>query len=155
LASDDFGNESIATLVKAMEDHRDELVLVVAGYSEEMTTFIDANPGLASRFRTTIDFPDYTDDQLLAIFKSMCSDADFSPSDKCIELLRAQLRGVIHDREFGNARFIRNIFETAVVRQAWRLRGVTQPTVDQLRTLEADDLPAQAPIVTEPGKSSV
>jgi len=144
LASDDFGNESIATLVKAMEDHRDELVLIVAGYPEEMSTFIDSNPGLASRLRTTINFPDYTDDELIAIFTSMCRDADFSPTDKCVELLRAQLHGVIHDREFGNARFIRNIFETAVVRQAWRLRGVAQPTVDQLRALEADDLPASA-----------
>jgi len=144
LASDDFGNESIATSVKAMEDHRDELVLVVAGYPEEMATFIDSNPGLSSRLRTTINFPDYTDDELIAIFSSMCRDADFTPTDKCVDLLRAQLHGVIHDREFGNARFIRNIFETAVVRQAWRLRGVAHPTVDQLRALEADDLPASA-----------
>jgi SpoVK/Ycf46/Vps4 family AAA+-type ATPase len=145
LASDDFGKESIATLVKAIEDHRDELVLIVAGYPEEMATFIDSNPGLSSRLRTTISFPDYTDDELLAIFTSMCGNADFSPTVECMDLLRAQLQGVVHDREFGNARFVRNIFETAVVRQAWRLRGVTHPTLDQLRVLEADDLPVSAP----------
>jgi hypothetical protein len=140
LATDDFGQESIATLVKAMEDHRDELVLIVAGYPEEMQTFIDSNPGLASRFRTSINFPDYTDDELLAIFQSMCKDADFAPTDDCVARLRSMLHGVIRDREFGNARFVRNLFEAAVVRQAWRLRAVADPTVDQLRTLEPGDL---------------
>ncbi|HXY94824.1 MAG TPA: AAA family ATPase [Acidimicrobiia bacterium] len=144
LASDDFGGESIATLVKAMEDHRDALVLIVAGYTEEMATFIDSNPGLKSRFRTTIVFPDYTDDELLAIFQSLCHDADFSPTQGCADALRAILHGVVRDREFGNARFVRNVFEAAVVRQAWRLRGVAAPTVDQLRTLEVDDLPTSA-----------
>src|SRR5262249_3511934 len=67
LATDDFGQEAIATLVKAMEDHRDELVLIVAGYTDEMAEFIDSNPGLSSRFRATIEFPDYTDDELVAI----------------------------------------------------------------------------------------
>ena len=142
LATDDFGEESIATIVKAMEDHRDELVLIVAGYPEEMETFIDSNPGLKSRFRTTINFPDYTDDELLAIFESMCRGADFSPTDECVALLRSMLHGAIRDRQFGNARFVRNLFEAAVVRQAWRLRSVADPTVDQLRTLEAADLPA-------------
>jgi hypothetical protein len=142
LATDDFGSESIATLVKAMEDHRDELVLIVAGYPEEMATFIDSNPGLSSRFRTTITFPDYTDDELLAIFASLCKDADFSPAADCEGVLRTMLHGVIRDREFGNARFIRNLFEAAVVRQAWRLRSVEAPTVDQLRTLEVADLPS-------------
>jgi hypothetical protein len=142
LATDDFGSEAIATLVKAMEDHRDELVLIVAGYPEEMATFIDSNPGLSSRFRTTITFPDYTDDELLAIFASLCKDADFTPTPECDGVLRTMLHGVIRDREFGNARFIRNLFEAAVVRQAWRLRTVESPTVDQLRALEVADLPS-------------
>jgi hypothetical protein len=142
LATDDFGEEAIATLVKAMEDHRDELVLIVAGYTDEMAVFIDSNPGLSSRFRTTIVFPDYTDDELLAIFCSLCNDADFSPTDDCIALLRTTLKGVVRDREFGNARYVRNVFEAAVVRQAWRLRTNPQPTIDELRTLEALDLPA-------------
>jgi hypothetical protein len=142
LATDDFGQESIATLVKAMEDHRDELVLVVAGYTDEMAVFIDSNPGLESRFRTTIVFPDYTDDELIAIFESLCRDADFIPTADCVALLRATLEGVVRDRQFGNARYVRNVFEAAVVRQAWRLRTNPKPTVDDLRTLEALDLPA-------------
>jgi Holliday junction resolvasome RuvABC ATP-dependent DNA helicase subunit len=144
LATDDFGQEAIATLVKAMEDHREELVLIVAGYTEEMATFIDANPGLSSRFRTTITFPDYSDDELVEIFRAQCEAADFTPTDDCIALLRTTLKGVTRGREFGNARYMRNVFEAAVVRQAWRLRTVERPTVDQLRTLEAPDLPAPA-----------
>lgn len=144
LATDDFGSEAIATLVKAMEDHRDELVLIVAGYPEEMATFINSNPGLSSRFRTTITFADYSDDELLAIFASMCKDADFTPTSDCTDVLRTMLHGVIRDREFGNARFIRNAFEAAVVRQAWRLRTVEAPTVEQLRSLEAADLSSTA-----------
>jgi Holliday junction resolvasome RuvABC ATP-dependent DNA helicase subunit len=145
LATDDFGNEAIDTLVKAMEDHRDELVVIVAGYTDEMTIFISANPGLESRFRTTIEFPDYSDDELIAIFKQMCSDADFTPTDDCIGRMRLLLKGVLRDRRFGNARWVRNQFDAAVVRQAWRLRDISAPTVDQLRTLEADDLEALTP----------
>jgi hypothetical protein len=140
LASDQFGAEAIDTLVKAMEDHRDELVLIVAGYTDEMATFIDANPGLASRFRTTIEFADYTNDELVAIFEQLCNQTDFSPTDACVANLRTLLAGVHRDRYFGNARFIRNEFEAAIVRQAWRLRDVATPTVDQLKTLEPDDL---------------
>jgi AAA lid domain/ATPase family associated with various cellular activities (AAA) len=140
LATDDFGQEAINTLVKAMEDHRDDLVLIVAGYPDEMEEFIHSNPGLESRFRTTIVFSDYSDDELVAIFGSMCTDADFTPADGCVDRLRALLGEQVHDRGFGNARFVRNVFEAAVVRQAWRLRDVPTPTVDQLRGLEPDDL---------------
>jgi hypothetical protein len=145
LATDQFGNEAIDTLVKAMEDHRDELVVIVAGYTEEMATFISTNPGLDSRFRTTIMFPDYSDDELIAIFGDMCSDADFTPNGACVAGLRLVLKGVARDRYFGNARWVRNQFDAAVVRQAWRLRDVAAPTVDQLRTLEAEDLAPIAP----------
>jgi hypothetical protein len=141
LATDDFGQEAIATLVKAMEDHRDELVLIVAGYTDEMAEFIDSNPGLSSRFRKTIVFPDYTDDELVAIFRSLCKDVDFAPTEDCVDLLRTMVEEVVRDRAFGNARYVRNVFEAAVVRQAWRLRTVEQPTLDQLRTLESTDLP--------------
>jgi hypothetical protein len=145
LATDDFGNEAIDTLVKAMEDHRDELVVIVAGYTEEMAIFISSNPGLDSRFRTTIEFPDYSDDELIAIFQDICKDADFTPTVDCIGRMRLLLRGVVRDRRFGNARWVRNQFDAAVVRQAWRLRDIASPTVDQLRTLEPDDLPALTP----------
>jgi hypothetical protein len=140
LAGDEYGDEAIAVLVKAIEDHRDDLVLVVAGYPAPMQDFIDANPGLASRLPTTITFDDYTDDELVAIFETMCSGGDFTPSDECLQALRATLRTTKRDEQFGNARFVRNLFEAAVVRQAWRLRDVAAPSVEQLRDLQAADL---------------
>jgi hypothetical protein len=152
LATDDFGNEAIDTLVKAMEDHRDELVLIVAGYTDEMQTFISSNPGLESRFRTTITFADYSDDELTAIFNQLCGDADFTPTPACDTRLDALLKLVPHDRYFGNARYVRNQFEAAVVRQAWRLRDNKTPTIDDLRTLLPDDL--EAPTLTPPAPAT-
>jgi hypothetical protein len=155
LASDDFGNEAIDTLVKAMEDHRDELVLIVAGYTLEMAGFIASNPGLDSRFRTTIEFPDYTDDELVAIFRSLCEGADFTPNEACIDRLRLLLASVSRDRYFGNGRWVRNQFEAAVVRQAWRLRDTKAPTVDELRALSPDDLEAPPAITPPPDQPPV
>jgi SpoVK/Ycf46/Vps4 family AAA+-type ATPase len=140
LAEDDFGQEAINTLVKQMEDHRDDLVVIVAGYPELMEEFIRSNPGLASRFRLTLDFEDYTDDQLVEIFGKITAGADFTPTSECNQQLRAILTLTPRDTGFGNARFVRNLFEGAVVRQAWRLRDLTEPTVDQLRELTASDL---------------
>ena len=140
LASDDFGKESIDTLVKEMEDHRDTLVVVVAGYPVPMERFIDSNPGLESRFGLTIVFPDYTDDQLVAIFERMASGADFTPTERCVNRLRAILTATARDEGFGNARFVRNLFERGVGNQAWRLREVADPSVDQLRELTHLDL---------------
>ena len=145
LASDDYGREAINTLVKAMEDHRDDLVLIVAGYPTEMDEFIHSNPGLESRFRTTISFADYSDDELVTIFESMCADADFTSEPDCSARLRELLHLQLRDRSFGNARYVRNAFEAAVVRQAWRLRDLPTPTVEQLRDLQADDLAALPP----------
>jgi Holliday junction resolvasome RuvABC ATP-dependent DNA helicase subunit len=141
LTGDQYGDEAIATLVKGMEDHREDLVIIVAGYTEEMSEFIAANPGLESRFATTITFPDYTEDELVAIFEMFCRDADFEPAPELIEKLRELLRAEPRDKGFGNARLVRNLFEDAVARQAWRLRENEAPTVDDLRCLRADDLP--------------
>jgi len=117
-------------------------VLIVAGYTEEMEVFVASNPGLESRFRTTIHFPDYSDDELVAIFEQLCANADFVPAAGCTDRLRALLGTVVRDRYFGNARYVRNQFEAAVVRQAWRLRGNPAPTVDELRALLPEDLEA-------------
>ena len=140
LADDEFGEEAIETLVKQMEDHRDELVVIVAGYPEPMRGFIDANPGLASRFRLTLTFDDYTDGQLVEIFTKISSESDFTPTADALARLRQILTLSPRDTGFGNARFVRNLFEAAVVRQAWRLRDEADPTVEQLRELAPDDL---------------
>ena len=140
LADDEFGEEAIETLVKQMEDHRDELVVIVAGYPEPMRGFIDANPGLASRFRLTLTFDDYTDGQLVEIFTKISSESDFTPTADALARLGQILTFTPRDTGFGNARFVRNLFEAAVVRQAWRLRDEADPTVEQLRELAPDDL---------------
>jgi energy-coupling factor transporter ATP-binding protein EcfA2 len=136
----DFGREAIDTLVKFMEDHRDDLAVIAAGYPDEMSTLIDTNPGLRSRFTRTIDFPDFTTEELVAIFESMSAanryHLDEAAALELAEIIDAEPR----TRGFGNARFVRNLFEAAVSKQADRLATVAQPTDEQLTTLTAEDL---------------
>jgi SpoVK/Ycf46/Vps4 family AAA+-type ATPase len=139
LAGDQYGQESVDTLVKEMEDRRDDLVLIVAGYPAPMAIFIAQNPGLASRFRTTIEFDDYTDEELVRILKQMAQAADYDLDDACIARFTAILATTPRGPMFGNARFARNLLEAAIGKHAWRLREVAEPTVEQLRTLVADD----------------
>jgi len=141
LAEDGFGEEAVSTLVKGMEDHRDELVVIVAGYPEEMKRFIESNPGLESRFGTTILFPDYSEDELVAIFRQLATKSDFEPTSGCIERLRELLHAEPRDAGFGNGRFARNLFESAVGHHAWRLRDEAEPSLADLRRLHAEDLP--------------
>lgn len=119
----DYGTEAVDTLLKAMEDHRDDLVVIVAGYIEPMKKFLHSNPGLESRFNRFIDFPDYTLDELMAMFDMRCESKGYTLDPQA----RCALRQVI-DREstadvkgFGNGRGVRNLFETAIARQADRL----------------------------------
>ena len=139
---DDFGREAIDTLVKFMEDHRDDIGIVAAGYPSEMQDFIDTNPGLKSRFTRTVNFADYTNEELLTIFNKLGEKNHYRPSDDAQTKLAALLAAQPRDRGFGNARFIRNIFEDAVGRQAQRLAPFEDPTDEQLTTIIADDLPA-------------
>ena len=125
-----------------MEDHRDDLAVIAAGYTDEMATFVASNPGLRSRFTHTIVFPDYTDDELVEIFCEMGETNRYVPSEGAVERLRAILAATPRDRGFGNARFVRNVFEEAVSNQASRLVDTDEPTEEQLTTLIAADLPA-------------
>ncbi|HZA72346.1 MAG TPA: AAA family ATPase [Propionibacteriaceae bacterium] len=140
LAGDQYGQESVDTLVKEMEDRRDDLVLIVAGYPDPMVLFIAQNPGLASRFRTTIEFADYTDDELVKIFSDLAAAADYDVTPECLDRFRAILLGTPRGPSFGNGRFARNLLEAAIGRHAWRLRDVAEPTLEQLRQLVPEDL---------------
>ena len=136
----DFGREAIDTVVKYMEDHRDDLALIAAGYPTEMVEFVDANPGLKSRFTRFIDFPDYTTDELVEIFERMSGDVRYELDDSGRAALRTVIEAEPRTRGFGNARFVRNLFEEAVGRQADRLAAVAEPTDEQLTTLTAADI---------------
>jgi Cdc6-like AAA superfamily ATPase len=139
----DFGREAIDTIVKLVEDRRDALVVIVAGYPEEMAVFVEANPGLRSRFPKSIHFPDYTTDELLAIFTLMGEKHRYELSDAAREATVAWFDAVPRERGFGNGRLARNLFETAVSRQASRLAKATAPVTETvLVTLEPADLPA-------------
>ncbi|SDS86704.1 ATPase family associated with various cellular activities (AAA) [Friedmanniella luteola] len=142
LAGDQYGREAVDTLVKEMEDRRDDLVLIVAGYPDPMVAFIAQNPGLASRFRTTIEFADYRDDELTAILQGMAAAADYDLGEGCLDRFAARLAATPRGPSFGNGRFARNLLEAAVGRHAWRLREVGAPTLEQLRTLTAEDFEA-------------
>jgi hypothetical protein len=144
LAGDQYGQESVDTLVKEMEDRRDDLVLIVAGYPGPMAIFIAQNPGLASRFRTTIEFSDYTDEELVRILEDMAKAADYDLDDACVERFGAILAMTPRGPVFGNGRFARNMLEAAIGRHAWRLRDVTDPSIEQLRKLIPEDFDESA-----------
>lgn len=160
LTGDQYGTEAVDTLVKEMEDRRDDLVVIVAGYPLPMSVFVAQNPGLASRFRTTIAFEDYTDDELGAILDVLCTGADYDlhPEARArfAEILTVTPRG----STFGNGRFARNCLEAAIGRHAWRLRDAEAPDVATLRTLLAEDfelprLTPPDPLAPEPGTAEV
>lgn len=137
---DDFGREAIDTLVKFMEDHRDDLAIVAAGYPEEMAELIDANPGLKSRFTRTISFADYTDDELVDIFCALGDRNQYVCSEDALARVRHLVASEPRSRGFGNARFVRNLFETAVSHQAMRLAPLSDPSNEELTTLTAADI---------------
>lgn len=141
--SNDFGQEAIETLLKMMEDHRDELVVIVAGYTGRMQEFLDSNPGLRSRFNKHVHFDDYGVPQLVEIFKNFCRKADFRITpDAEKELISVfNVLTASRDETFGNARTARNLFEATVSKQANRL--VSLPKIDKeiLSTIEAADIP--------------
>ena len=152
LAGDQFAQEAVNTLVKEMEDHRQNLVVIVAGYPDPMVAFIAQNPGLASRFTTTIEFDDYTDDELIEILRSIAAGSDYELTPGAEKRVRMTLEATVRGPAFGNGRFSRNQFEHAVGRHAWRLQSADKPSRDDLRLLLAHDF-FDAP-EPEPGSAS-
>lgn len=138
----DYGQEAISTLLKRMEDDRDKLVVIVAGYTDEMKRFINSNPGMKSRFNRYINFPDYTGKELYDIFCMYARKNQYTLSPEAAEHLKKLFdHAVAHkDRNFGNARFARNIFEKSIQRQANRLSSVNNATKEQLTLLTIDDV---------------
>ncbi len=141
-ADKDFGQEAIDTILKAMEDHRDDLVVIVAGYDNLMPRFIDSNPGLKSRFNKYLHFADYNGDQLYAIFEGRVQRNDYLLSSQAETAVREHLQELYEDRDenFGNGRDVRNLFEKIVANQANRLAGFANPTVEDLQTITVEDL---------------
>jgi hypothetical protein len=137
----DYGQEAIDTLLKFMEDNRDDLVVVVAGYPDKMADFLDSNPGIRSRFTRLMNFQDYSPEELSSIFGGFCKDGGFTLSDGAT----AKARGIFEeqfiqrDKTFGNARFARNLFEQCLVRHARRITKADHISDGMLTTLEEDD----------------
>jgi len=140
--SEDYGAEAVATLLKRMEDDRDRLVVIVAGYTNEMKNFINSNPGLQSRFNRYIDFPDYTPEELYDIFQMYLRKNEYGVSSEAAQYMKEQLKRVVDskDRNFGNARYVRNIFEKAIQCHANRISTTKNNTTADLYTLKLKDV---------------
>ena len=142
---DAFGEEAINTVLKAMEGHRDDLIVIVAGYTEPMEKFIASNPGLKSRFNKYIDFPDYTIDELEAIFELNCRKYDYRIDDEIKKHIRGLLvqKKLASQENFANAREVRNLFEEIITNQARRLAETDSPDADAMMTILPEDLTDQ------------
>ena len=137
----DYGQEAVDTLLKAMEDHRDDLIVIVAGYTELMEEFVHSNPGLESRFNRFLHFPDYTVQEMMAIFEMRCEKSGYCLAEDAKQLLRSLLALLSLDvKGFGNARGVRNLFERAVSAQANRLAKQENITREELMCLTDDDI---------------
>lgn len=134
----DYGQEAIDTILKAMEDHRDDFIVIVAGYSDLMQKFINSNPGLKSRFNKYINFPDYTVDEMIQIFELMCKEYEFMLTDEAKEIVRKKIvhMELTKDESFANARDVRNLFEEVITKQATRL--AYEPSADIMEITARD-----------------
>lgn len=139
----DYGSEAVNTMLKRMEDHRDDLAVVVAGYTDPMKNFIESNPGLRSRFNRYFEFEHFKPAELFTIFETFCKKSDFILTDDAIEKLKDtfDLLYAKKDEGFGNARVIRNLFEKCVQNQANRVVKIKVITSDVLRALTEEDIP--------------
>lgn len=140
--SEDFGKEAIAALLKRMEDNRDNLIVIVAGYTDKMKDFIDMNPGLKSRFNRYIQFDDYSPTELVSIFKKMCEASDYKLKPDSEILLMQEFTAIYEKRDesFGNGRFVRNMFEKTIENLSNRISKSNKITKELLTTIEKEDL---------------
>ncbi|MBQ4232874.1 MAG: AAA family ATPase [Lachnospiraceae bacterium] len=138
----DFGQEAVDTLLKGMEDHRDDLIVICAGYTELMEEFMDSNPGLRSRFSKVLVFEDYNADELIEILKSMCKKQDYTLSKEALNVAKEFFNKRVADKPdtFANARDVRNYLEKAITNQATRIVSIEKPEDKELTTIEACDL---------------
>lgn len=139
----DFGQEAIDTILKAMEDNRDNFIVIVAGYTDRMESFINSNPGLKSRFNKYFQFPDYTADELMVIFKNNCKKYEYTLSEDVEEKIKAHIADMeaAKDENFANAREVRNYFEAIITNQAQRVSGIEVPDREALTLITSEDLP--------------
>jgi stage V sporulation protein K len=146
----DFGQEAIDTLLKLMEDHRDDLIVVAAGYTDKMNAFLSSNPGLRSRFNKYLSFEDYSPEQLVEIFHLFCENAGYQicqpTRDNLLKLFCVLFE--TRDETFGNGRLARNLFETTISNQANRIVGMTDISVENLSTITTDDIPGMTDLQT-------
>ncbi len=138
----DFGQEAIDTILKAMEDNRDDLVVIVAGYTELMKKFINSNPGLKSRFNKYFEFPDYTCEELIGIFDLQCRKYDYRLDEEARRTVHSKIRQMEEQKgeNFANARDVRNLFEVIITNQATRIARMQSPDPDQLRLITNADV---------------
>ena len=137
-----FGQEAIDTILKAMEDHRDEFVVIVAGYTQLMKDFIESNPGLKSRFNKFFEFPDYTEEELQQIFELQCKKYQYKLTEEADAAVREEIMRLESEKgeNFANAREVRNLFEKIITNQAARVSELENPDEETLSTITIDDL---------------
>ena len=141
--NDSYGEEAISTLIKRMEDDRDRLIVIVAGYTDDMKEFIESNPGFQSRFNRYVEFADYSPEELCLIFESQCKKLEnnltWEAKTKLSQLFSQAFKN--RNKSFGNGRFVRNIFEKTLEKQANRIAGINNINKSILTTIEAEDVP--------------
>ena len=142
--SSDYGSEAIQILMKRMEDHRDDFIVIVAGYPDPMKSFLRSNEGFKSRFSTFINFADFSPEEMVEIFKFFCEKEDYDIGENALASVLAAIdyKSALRDKTFGNARFIRNFFETIIRNHASRVgSSISEPSATDLRLLQPEDIP--------------
>ena len=133
-----FNEECVATLIQAMENYRNNLVVILAGYSKEMQDFLNTNSGIVSRIGYTMEFEDYTVEELITIFKSMVTKAGFILENKAIDKVKEIIEEYKNTKNFGNARFVRNLYEKTVIKHATNSKD--KKGIKKLKTITEDDI---------------